>query len=367
MQIAANNNLVLTEFPSLNGLADLRTTISFAKFYQQITRGVVKGFCTRQILAGLGNSLISLAEHAYSLRRMDVVEQAGGLLSNLPVGNRYRSVGRYYSALCVREKGQIIEARILLERLLGELPAKFRAKTLIALAKTFYGGRDFKSALSLCVEASRAAAHHEICDPQTFITAQRNIALLKSFDGNHHGAVEDLKGMFPLIRAVSRRQPYLLYEHLNSYAVELGEVGRLEEAQNICRIVLASPYASAYPEWRETCNELHFRGYRTPRSFVPVTRRALNTENVLPLPAPERDAGMAETAPDHPRQPARVLDYVGWIKQMVKEPNGKQNDEPKTTSDRLVKLLRMVNSELSDADLDKVIELLKQLHTKKKP
>jgi hypothetical protein len=47
-------------------------------------------------------------------------------------------------------------------------------------------------------------------------------------------------------------QPHVYYDYMNSFAVELCEVGRLEEAKNVSLIVLASPFAPAYPEWRET-------------------------------------------------------------------------------------------------------------------
>jgi hypothetical protein len=52
---------------------------------------------------------------------------------------------------------------------------------------------------------------------------------------------------------------------------------------------------------------------------------------------------------------------------MGKEPNGEENDKPKTSSDRLCEILHLVNTELTDGDLDKVIELLQKLHAEKKP
>ena len=51
-------------------------------------------------------------------------------------------------------------------------------------------------------------------------------------------------------------QPHLYFVYLNSLAVELGEAGRKYEARNIIRHVIASPFAFAYPEWRETGEDL---------------------------------------------------------------------------------------------------------------
>src|ERR1051325_4080194 len=82
---------------------------------------------------------------------------------------------------------------------------------------------------------------------------------------------------------VCHTTPKVYYDYLNSYTVELTEAGRLEEAQNICRVILASPYAFAYPEWRETEQDLVLRGYKS-RSSVSVTQQPLsNVVTQIPL------------------------------------------------------------------------------------
>ena len=368
MQTAAKSNLVLTEFPSLSWLAELQKQTSHAEFYQHIAKGLIKGTYTKQIFTELGNSLIALAEHAYRLRLLDVVEQSSQLLLNLPLSSKYRSVGHFYEASCLHRKGHLEEERALLGRMAEKFPKNFRAKALTALSASYLVSGDYQSSLSLCVEAGRAAACYGLFDSQSFIISQRHIAVIKSINGDHRGALADLERMLPLVRVLSRWQPYLFYEQLNSYAVELGEVGRLVEARNICKIVLASPYASAYPEWRETCNELELRGYRTPRSFVPVTQRASNTENVLPMPVPEPDAGTVESEPEQSGQPARILDYVEWINNMAKESNGEKQDEvipqdleAMTDQDMIVKIVQLSSqSGLDRATLRKILDYVIQ-------
>jgi hypothetical protein len=114
-------------------------------------------------------------------------------------------------------------------------------------------------------------------------------------------------------------QPYAYYDYLNTLAVELGEVGRLEEARNASRIALATRFASAYPEWRETREEIELRGYRAARSTVAVSQRSF--DNLMRLPAREPSDSLASGSLP-PIQPARVLSFLEGKKKMVKESNG---------------------------------------------
>jgi len=75
--------------------------------------------------------------------------------------------------------------------------------------------------------------------------------------------LNDIDNLIPIIRYA---EPKLFFETLNSYATELGAVDRFYEARNIMRVVLASPFAFAYPEWLETAETLREKN----RSFVAV-------------------------------------------------------------------------------------------------
>src|SRR5207237_6717468 len=85
------------------------------------------------------------------------------------------------------------------------------------------------------------------------IQAVRGISVLKAIEGSHTQAVKDLESILPVIKYAPA---HIYFDLLNSYAVELGEVGRKDEARNLMRVVLASPYAFAYLEWRETASDL---------------------------------------------------------------------------------------------------------------
>ena len=278
MQTATKSNLFFTDCSSLNVLANLQTFSGRGEFYQQIVRQVIKGIYTKQAFNSSVERLVAIAEHACYLRRFDVVEQVSRFLLNWP-SSQYKDLALYYRALCLSQRRQFNESRALLERLAEKLPPKFRAKALLAMAATCYGSGDFQSALPLSIEASRAADYHNMYDPQTFITSQRNIAIHKGIDGDHRGALADLERLLPLARTISKWHPYSYYEHLNSLAVELGEVGRLEEAQRACRIALTSPYAIAYPEWIETCDELTLKSRKANRSVVAISRKEFQSED----------------------------------------------------------------------------------------
>lgn len=367
MQKAAKSSFFLTDRFSLNVLADLQTAIRQAEFYQQITKQIIRGGYTEQAVYNLGNRLIALAEHAYASRQMDTVEQVSRILVNLPLEGRYKAVGHYYGALCLYQGRHFAKARLLLDHLTDELPPVFRSKSLIALSATYGECGDLPSFLSLCIEAGRAATSRDFYDPQTFLTSQRNIAVVKSIDGNHPGALADLERLLPLARTIGRLNPYLYYEHLNSLAVELLEVGRLEEAQNVSRIALASPYASAYPEWRGTWDDIQLRIYHTSRSVLSLNHSALNTGNVLPLILPERnlDAGSENPHRSPFQQQASVTSLRDWKQRMGKEPNGdKKNNQDEELSDRqmVMKIMEYATElDLPDEVLRQMLDAVKKI------
>ena len=365
MQIVTRNNLVLTEFPSLNGLAELQKQTSHAEFYQHFAQGLVKGVYTTQTLTRLSDKLIALAYQAYSLRYTDTVGQISQMLMNLPLPYPYQIIGRYFYACKVWQEGRLVEAYTLFEYLIDQVPPLLRSRVIMSIAGITLATGDYRSALPLYVDASRAASHVERCDWLTIAHTKKIIAVIKGIDGNHRGAMADLEKMLPFIRTVSSAHPILYYDYLNSLAVEFGEVGRIKEAQNICKIVLASPLASAYPECLETYNELQLRAYRTPRSFVPVSWSASKTENVVPMPVPESNASL-DSAPKQSGQPARVLDLTAWKKKMPKEPNGNEK-EPQTTDDmtereRIYRIINLVTTPgLSEEKQLEILRLVEKI------
>lgn len=270
MQTAASTSLVLTEFSSSKRVADSQTAISYAGFYQQIASGLIRSVLSEQVTCELGDRLVSMAEHAHAFRRMDILEQVSHVLLNSPALRRYEAVGHYYQALCVQKlgHGDAEQAANLLERVTEIATPKYRLRAMVSLAANSCNQRNNQTALSLYCEAGRYAFRSGLYDPYATIVAPRMAAVISSDEGDHRGALAQLEKMFPLAHWMRSPEPHIYYDYLNSFAVELCAAGRLEEAKNVSEIAVASPFAPAYPEWRETREDIELRGRRASRSTV---------------------------------------------------------------------------------------------------
>jgi len=148
---------------------------------------------------------------------------------------------------------------------------------------------DFGAAMSFYRDVMRIATSDRAFDPVNAYFATQMSAVVKSIDGDHRGALTDLEKMVPLVRAASDVQPFTYYDYLNSLAVELGEAGRLEQARRASGIALRSPFARAYPNWRETFESIESKQRGASRSTVAVHKQVEQPEPALP----RRQAGNA--------------------------------------------------------------------------
>jgi tetratricopeptide (TPR) repeat protein len=300
---------------------------------------------------------------------MDDVEQVSQILLNLPVA-AYRNIGLYYYALAIKRSGQTAQAETLLERFADDAPIRYRGQALLSLGGFAHDSGRPESALRFYAEALRVASTKDL-----LVAAQtlKMVAVVKGVDGDHRGAVADLERLLPAVRAVSVYRPQFLYDYLNSLAFELCEVGRLDEAQNVSRIVLASPYISAYPEHRETSDEIAARGYRASRSVVAVTRKVLNADNLARLPMREASGSpdSSSLAPERLSRPARVLSYMDWKKNMVKEPNDTPQDRESSKElsprEMLLRIVELTSAkEITDSELEEILLAIEKIRLKHK-
>jgi tetratricopeptide (TPR) repeat protein len=350
MQTAARSSLVLTKLPSFAKFAGLAAT-KYEALYQQIIGKLSGQEATNRTIHQIALHFGELAHHADNLRQLDTVRQASWLLSALP--EPFNQIGEYYRAKHLRHQGNIIEARLILESVAERAPLQYRARAVQFLGSIAHTTGKYQESLPFYLEATRIAASGNWCDPHTSVTATQNIAIIKSIAGDHRAALADLERLFPMVRAVA--EPYKYHHYLNSLAVELSEVGRTEEAQNICKVVLASPYAFAYPEWRETSDKINLRGYKS-RSIVSFTQR-ITPQNLLHLP--ERTAS-EPCAPKPFQQPGSVTKLEDWKRKMVKEPNGNDTEqlpEDMSSQDMTMKLLELITENRYEEDkIRKVLE-----------
>ncbi len=199
--------------------------------------------------------------------RMTAVEQASQIMLALPISGQLRSIARNYQALCAKQKGDFDGARILLERVIEEAPLQYKARAMLAIGATHYESGEVDKALPFYIAAGKAAMD---CDLLTLAESRQMIAVIRSIHGDHKQALDDLEQLLPLVRVISKRYPSVYYQFLNSFAVELGEIGRINEAQSVCQITLASPFAQAYPKWLETRDELEAKRTAATPSIVAV-------------------------------------------------------------------------------------------------
>ncbi len=299
---------------------------------------------------GLGNRLIQEAEIAQSFRQTKTLTELSIILSNLPL-SEYRLIGQYYLGWCGYCKGE--NTREVIEQVV-EKSKTYKVKALVCLGAVEDANGDYASAAKYNSEALKYAH-----SPSLIAQASRGVALLKAKQGDNRQALKEIENIWPVVK---RADSHVYHQYLNSFAVELGEAGRIVEAQDICRVLLASPYAFTYPEWRETGQELALRGYKS-RSVISVLKPALDKNNVVPLP-------VVESSPSPIKQGrARVLSYMDWINNMVKEQNDEPNDENIDEMDRkdlLVKLLELTTVEdIDEEKLRKVVKYTVEVMTKK--
>jgi len=258
----------------------------------------------------LGEKFIYEAETAQAFRQTEKLEELGLILSNFPLGE-YRPIGQYYLAWCSSRKG--LDVLNTFEQII-EVSSRYRARALIDLGSSMAGKGNFDSALKYYEQAIKYAG-----DYRALTQAVRSIAAVKGIEGFHNHALKDFERIAPIIKC---GEPIEKYQYLNSLAVELIEVGRIKEASNISNIVLASPFAFAYPEWRETADDLELREYRSSRSAVYFALKSTR-QNVLPLPLSDSSITYAR----NPFQPPATVRSIDEWKKMPKKKNGDKKDD----------------------------------------
>jgi tetratricopeptide (TPR) repeat protein len=230
---------------------------------------------------------------------VEALDEASLALMNLPL-RAARQIGSYYHSLAIYRKGRKEEADALLERIADAAPITYRARALQSLGANCHVNGQLDEALRFQLQALRVASDRNAQGLQTTLIARLEISIIKSLYGDHNRALSDLEGLGPLVSLIAKHHPFYFYAYCNELAVGLGEFGRIDEAQATLDIALASPYASAYPNWAETRQELEAKRTSATPSVVPVRQTAEG------IPA-------SRTEPQHCQKPDRVLAFCRLI------------------------------------------------------
>ena len=274
MQIAANNNLVLTRLSSFGTIGGTYQAFKHQGLYQRIALAITKG-ARESRFCEAGDSLISVAAHALDLHQTEIVEQISEVLINAQPGREYQDIGRYYQAMCMLRRGEPSSARTILEPLAESQasPLRYRAQALKAIGATYYESSDYNEALRFYLQAIHAASPQHGRDLETATISQWMIAIIRGIHGDNKGALTALQRLSSPVRLVASDHPCLFYSYANSLAVEYGELGRIEEAQNASRIALASPFANIYSEFGDTSKDISQKARRASRSVVAISSK----------------------------------------------------------------------------------------------
>jgi hypothetical protein len=145
------------------------------------------------------------------------------------------------------------------------------------------------------MEAARVAREEQ--DYLTRCAALRHLAVIRSIHGDHTGSLSDLERLLPIVRYVAGPSSPEYYALLNSIAVELGEVGRIKEANAAVDAALRSPFSVNYPDWRATKLEL---AAKQPKVFTPLVFAlgALHQAQVAIQPTRENRKAAQLAAPE---------------------------------------------------------------------
>lgn len=261
-------------------------------------------------------------------RELSRLEEVASMLCNLPI-KEFRLIGQYYKGLHARRMGQNVSG--VFEKV-AEESRTYKARALMSLAAIEGRKGNYDGEHDYFTEALKTADN-----PSLIVEVSRCIAVVKAKEGFHPQSLKDLEKTSPLLRYANS---HVRCQYYNSCAVELCEVGRLEEARNLSNIVLASPYVFAYPEWRETADDIALKAYRQSRSSVAVPREVVIQDNIVRLP--ER-----ASIPTFQDEPGRVL-YPDWESMVKKDKNGDKDPEiPKDASiaDMMIMVMNLMSKE----------------------
>jgi hypothetical protein len=318
----------------------------------------------------LGDYLVVAAEQAFEFRQVEILEQIRRTILSLPLPSSYLSAARYYEALRAHDlgRGDMDRAQAILDRVVDDGPSPYRVRGLMSLGAIAHNRLDRHSAMLLYADAGRMAMRGPILDASGLLRSHRMVAVISAIEGDHARALEMLESLLPLAMAIRSSDTYAYFDFLNSLAVELMEANRLEEAQNVSNLVIASPYAPAYPEWRETNNDIAIRRYRTPRSLVFMLRPMPSPCNLVRLGAWRQGSRTAveEAGPSDFRQPARVLDYANSSSRIRAEGErgvqGQAAPEDMSWRQLMVRIMDLAATEgLVEEDLCPIIRAIEQI------
>jgi hypothetical protein len=243
--------------------------------------------------------LIQAAERCYCLRNVRGQYEFGSALKLFHPP--FDLIGEYYQTSYLYLQGQKDKALGILEAVREQAPRTYQDKSLLTTGGIHQLEGDIDEAMKVRLVASKSETLNIALD------AALGIAALLGIQGKHDKAVEYLESVLP--HASKLGSVPLQFDLWNSYATELAEQGKTEEAMKVIIPVVNSPYVQYHPNWLDTEKEI--REKSTRKSMV-----TFNRSNVIPFPVREieepqevEETETEETAPPYPYQSYLLKDF----------------------------------------------------------
>ncbi|HVF91258.1 MAG TPA: hypothetical protein VNH22_14420 [Blastocatellia bacterium] len=220
-----------------------------------LTRGIAHAADSQQYFTQLTHRLISASEFAYSRQDFEGIKQASSLLVALPLPQA-QSAGLWYQAISDYKAGKTAQAAATLDGLVNrpEAAPRFRARALQSLGTIHYWSGDAESARLLYMESARYIRGSAPLDAYTFAQALILHSYSRGLDGESRQAVKELLSLEKLVKTIG--EPLLTATYCNNIAVELLELGHVNEAAFYSRVACLSPFVNAHTEWKDTALEI---------------------------------------------------------------------------------------------------------------
>jgi hypothetical protein len=209
-----------------------------------------------------GAYLAGLARQAHLLRQTELVEAISRSILDLPLPSQIQCIGSYYPLLSSPERIGSMKSAFV--KIADDAAPGLRERVMLQIARSHFRSGDLKTALLYFIETAKASVR---VDPLTYIQAHRHLAIYKSIEGDHRGALSHLEQLQPAVQAFRHVYPTEYLDQLNSLAVELGQLGRINEARRLLAIPLGSSLAPHFPTWHDTrqeLDEIEAKGVKAP-------------------------------------------------------------------------------------------------------
>lgn len=230
--------------------------------------------------------LLEKAESCYCLKDKRGQYEFGKALGLF--SSPFDVVGDYYQAFYLYQRGEKQTAKEKLQRVLEEGEQNYKDKALLTFGAIEQAEGNIDEATKLRLAASKSEFL------PVFIESAIGIASILGSQGDHQKAIEHLERVLPHISKLGNVPLY--FDTLNSYAVELAEIGKIELASQVITPVAASAYTRFYLNWIETEKEIC---EKLPRRSTMTIDRA----NVIEFPSEEPDEELETELIEEPRFP----------------------------------------------------------------